>query len=380
MKGRKITINLVDGSAYGPRVVEIGNWVGMAFFCPRAKIEETLAREQWENPGVYCLRFEEERSGKEMIYWGQAENVKTRIKNHLGNPRMKEFSELVFFTSKDDSLTQTQIRYLEHRLIAIAKEKGVLMHNVAMPARPRIHEADGNDMEFFLEQIQLILPLMGFRFMIEGPGVVNSMQEEGFGRVEEKAVLEEVAFKVVETERVNEPSAVVEAGAGGSEQVVEKRTRAASKPKVSVSVAYKEEAGQEKSLEAGGSEFLKEGEGWSSRLVEVVGETRSVLIKGKYHFVPRTINATMDIEEGRYVVRQGSQASKKNHSSLGNGYLQLKNRLVELGVLRDEGDRYVFTRDCKFSSSSTSSSIILGQSSAGPRHWVDDENRSFRGV
>lgn len=64
-------------------------------------------------------------------------------------------------------LTKTQIRYLESRLVQSAiDDKTAQIDNGNLPSLPTLHEADISDMEYFLEQIKLILPVMGFDFLI----------------------------------------------------------------------------------------------------------------------------------------------------------------------------------------------------------------------
>ena len=38
--GKKLTVYMIDGTEYGPRFSEIGNWVGKAVYSPRATINK----------------------------------------------------------------------------------------------------------------------------------------------------------------------------------------------------------------------------------------------------------------------------------------------------------------------------------------------------
>lgn len=165
--GKKLTVYMIDGTAYGPRISEIGNWVGKAIYSPRASINKIITRSEFDNPGVYFLKGDPtDDTFTEKIYIGEAENIKSRIKQHLSDPN-KDFKELIFFISKDELLTKTQIKYLESRLIQLAIEaKTAQIDNSNTPNLPTLHEADISDMEYFLEQIKLILPIMGFNFLI----------------------------------------------------------------------------------------------------------------------------------------------------------------------------------------------------------------------
>jgi hypothetical protein len=165
--GKKMTVYMIDGTEYGPRFSEIGNWVGKAIYSPRASVSKIITRPEFDNPGIYFLKGDPtDDAFDEKIYIGEAENIRTRIKQHLSDPN-KDFKELIFFVSKDELLTKTQIKYLEARLVQLALEaKTAQIDNGNSPSIPTLHEADISDMEYFLEQMKLILPVMGFKFLI----------------------------------------------------------------------------------------------------------------------------------------------------------------------------------------------------------------------
>ncbi len=175
--GKKLTVYMIDGTEYGPRFSEIGNWVGKAVYSPRAAINKIINREEFDNPGIYCLKGDPtDEAFNERIYIGEAENIKVRLKQHLSDPN-KDFKEIIFFISKDELLTKTQIRYLESRMVEIAiNAKTAQIDNGNSPNLPTLHEADISDMEYFLEQIKLILPVMGFNFLISS--TLSNIQEK----------------------------------------------------------------------------------------------------------------------------------------------------------------------------------------------------------
>ncbi len=165
--GKNLTVYMIDGTEYGPRYSEIGNWVGKAFYSPRSALNRIISCSEFDNPGIYCLKGDpSDEAYSEKIYIGEAENVKLRLKQHLSDPN-KDFKEIIFFISKDELLTKTQIKYLESRLIQLAIEaKTAEIENGNYPNLPTLHEADISDMEYFLDQIKLMLPVMGFKFLI----------------------------------------------------------------------------------------------------------------------------------------------------------------------------------------------------------------------
>ncbi|MDV7188608.1 GIY-YIG nuclease family protein [Lutibacter sp. TH_r2] len=209
--GKKLTIYMIDGTEYGPRIAEIGNWVGKAFYAPRTTISKVINREEFDNPGIYCLKSNSDsESYQEKIYIGEAENIKNRIKQHLQNSK-KEFVEMLFFISKDDLLTKTQIKYLESRIVQLAIDsKAAEIENGNIPSLPTLHEADKSDMEYFLDQMKLILPVMGFRFLISS--VVKQPENESNQPKQEKVLLSINSNKINAKMYINDQGFIVEKG------------------------------------------------------------------------------------------------------------------------------------------------------------------------
>ena len=98
------------------------------------------------------------------IYIGEAECIKDRIKTHLS----KDFwNNIVFFITKDENLTKAHIRYLEGRLIDIAKsvDRSIVMNNQSSGAK--LPESDREDMEVFLEKMLQVLPVLGVESFVQ---------------------------------------------------------------------------------------------------------------------------------------------------------------------------------------------------------------------
>ena len=199
--GKKLTVYMIDGTAYGPRLSEIGNWVGKAIYAPRAAVNKIMNRTEFDNPGIYCLKGDPtDDAFDEKIYIGEAENIKSRLKQHLSDPN-KDFKELIFFVSKDELLTKTQIRYLESRLVQLAlAAKTAQIDNGNSPSLPTLHEADISDMEYFLEQIKLILPVMGFKFLISSTADQKPVETNEESKVHETYFIKTRTFKATMTE------------------------------------------------------------------------------------------------------------------------------------------------------------------------------------
>ena len=90
------------------------------------------------------------------------------------------------------------------------------------------------------------------------------------------------------------------------------------------------------------------------------------------------IRATAVLENGDFVVQEGSQARSEWRGDPEDIYAKLRNNLVRKGVLRQEGEHLVFIRDCPFGNSrgrygSNAASVVLGRQANGRIEWVEEE-------
>ncbi len=162
--GRSVGLFLADGTPHGPVVAGIGNWSGKVIAGPRSRIAELLRRPEASRTGVYIqVGPDPDRPGELLGYIGEADDVAARMRHHLRSDSKDFFERVAFVVSSDDSLTKAHARYLESRLIRLTRDAGtVVLVNDTAPEFNRLPEADRADMETFIEQLRLILPLVGF--------------------------------------------------------------------------------------------------------------------------------------------------------------------------------------------------------------------------
>jgi len=163
-KGRQIKVYLDDGSVTGIRHAEIVNWTGQALAVPRNKVKSLPDWQESTKPGVYFLMGIDEASGDSAVYIGEAENVCKRIQQHLANTNKDFWSEVVIFTSKDENLTKSHVKYLESRLIQISKiaNRYVLL-NGNEPQVPSLPRGDRDAMEEFIHNLKVLLGVIGHK-------------------------------------------------------------------------------------------------------------------------------------------------------------------------------------------------------------------------
>lgn len=95
-------------------------------------------------------------------------------------------------------------------------------------------------------------------------------------------------------------------------------------------------------------------------------------------FLKSKINAKALLTDEGVVVLPNSEASKEPQSSLSESLKALRIELVRQGVLIDDGNRYIFTKEYLFKSPSTAASIVFGSSANGRHYWQDANGLSLK--
>jgi len=163
MPSATIKLFLVHGDPKRLRTAELSNWTGKAIAGPRSEFDAVVARDESQKSGVYFLTGHDPETGNGIVYIGEAESVRDRIRSHLDKDY---WNQVVFFTSKDENLTKAHIRYLEGRLIDLARNAGRAMIKNGQSSGARLPESDREDMEIFLEKIQQLLPVLGVEVLV----------------------------------------------------------------------------------------------------------------------------------------------------------------------------------------------------------------------
>ena len=164
--GKSVRLFLADGTPGGLLTAEIMNWTGHVIAAPRSDLANLLKRPETSRTGVYVLLGDDPNSiGGQLAYIGEGDDVGKRIYNHARSEdqRGKDFwDRAIVMTSKDANLTKAHARYLESRFISLAAEAGrAQLTNATTPPPISLPEADQSDMEYFIAQAKIILPVLG---------------------------------------------------------------------------------------------------------------------------------------------------------------------------------------------------------------------------
>lgn len=161
-RGFKIQIFVAEGRPEGLRLVEKSNWIGQSIVCPRGRYSQAKKREEFSRCGVYLL-VGQDGDPLPKLYVGEAEEVKTRLDRHYTDHDF--WQQAIVFTTKGTPLNKAQVKYLEARLLELAKKHGrSKLQNTVIPRLPGLSEADEAEMEGYLDELLSLLPVLGVPF------------------------------------------------------------------------------------------------------------------------------------------------------------------------------------------------------------------------
>ena len=162
--GRTLKLFLVDGSPTGVITAELGNWSGKAVVAPRAALPELIKREEASSTGVYLLMgADPDNPARILVYVGESDSVRTRLVIHDADESKQFFTRICLIVSKDENLTKAHGRYLEARIMALVRAAGrAVLVNATEPDFRGLPEPEIADMEGFLSETEVLLPVLGF--------------------------------------------------------------------------------------------------------------------------------------------------------------------------------------------------------------------------
>ena len=165
--GKSIELFLANGTADSIITAELSNWNGKAIKIPRIEVSD-CKRKDIQEPGVYFLFCKDEDNDEDSVYIGEAENVKERLVQHLRDAAAEKekyyWNTAVIFIGGD--LNKALIRYLENRLVELAKESNrykILTKNTYK--NTVLKESQIAAMEEFLDNIKVLVNALGYKVL-----------------------------------------------------------------------------------------------------------------------------------------------------------------------------------------------------------------------
>jgi len=173
MTGKTVRLHMVDGYPTGIITAEIINWTGKVIVAPRSQLSALAKRDEVRRTGVYLLVGPDPEDPVETkVYVGEADSVINRLIAHDKDEKKDFFSRIAVVTSKDANITKSHGRYLESRLIAMVRSAArATLANGTGPDPPTMPEPDVADMEYFLQQLELVLPVVSMNVLQPKPKI-----------------------------------------------------------------------------------------------------------------------------------------------------------------------------------------------------------------
>ena len=173
-RGRTLKLYLVDGTPSGVITAELGVSSVRAVVASRTSLPDLVRREEASRTGVYLLMGPDpDVPGRQLVYVGEGDQVKTRLIAHDADEAKDFFTRAVLIVSKDENLTKAHGRYLESRLITAIKFAGrAKVVNGTEPPFKGLPEPEIADMERVIDEIEVLLPVLGFDVLapVQGEG------------------------------------------------------------------------------------------------------------------------------------------------------------------------------------------------------------------
>jgi len=155
LSGRSLELFFIDGRPDGMLTAEVFNWTGHVLRVPRTQLKEGLSRPEAAFTGVYILLGEQD--GRAQAYVGEAEDMRERLRDHAA--RKDWWDNVVLVTTSANNLHKAHVKYLESRLVEIARDVNVsALENGNTPPRSSLSEAAVSNMESFLDTLLMVLP------------------------------------------------------------------------------------------------------------------------------------------------------------------------------------------------------------------------------
>lgn len=199
--GKNINLFLIDGITNGRIKYSNSNWTGLVYKIPRQKLDDCNNIPDLKGSGVYFLFGEDEDTGRDFIYIGQAnvrkigEGILLRVKEHVAKKKTSFWHTAILVVKKDDTLGGTEINYLENKFYNLAREANdetgrYTVLNEIEPNLGNYSEEIKSDMEIFISEVLPAVGVLGFRVFDKFLGKVKTAEKDS--EINEDNALKEV--------------------------------------------------------------------------------------------------------------------------------------------------------------------------------------------
>lgn len=109
-------------------------------------------------------------------------------------------------------------------------------------------------------------------------------------------------------------------------------------------------------------------------------ETEIISTLSELTFTVNNLTAKGAATDEGFVLKKGSQLSKKNTDSIPGKLIKIKDRLLKDGLLKEDSNTLVAAEDILLSSSSYAAAIVAGTSRSGPQSWKAANGKTIKQI
>lgn len=169
---KTITSFFMKGSMRGPRYVQFSFHTPRLFVIPRIDLHIINEYDELDSPCFYILTGED--NGERVAYIGQAASFKSRVTDHK---QKKEFWDTAYIlvASDKESLTTTDVQYLEYRAVQVAVAVGSfnMTENKQKPKKPTLSKHREADLEQIYDEILQLTEFVGCDIFVKNENTNN---------------------------------------------------------------------------------------------------------------------------------------------------------------------------------------------------------------
>lgn len=142
----------------GLKILGIDGWTGSMFMIPRKSLKDIENREEVNQPGIYFLFGESDKSTKQSLYIGESESFFGRLERH--NLKRDFWNLAIVFTG---GLDRADVKYLENKSTILSKKAGRYeVLNKVQPQENRLSQFKKISVDDFFNRVEYLLAVFGY--------------------------------------------------------------------------------------------------------------------------------------------------------------------------------------------------------------------------
>ena len=173
---KTIQMLIFDGNPNGRIKCELSNWDGRVYKLSRTELGQFNNRPDANYTGVYFL-FAKDNDNNDLIYVGEAEAIYLRLKQHISDNCLPDWTDCIVVINKDNNLNKAHVKYLESKFYELANQAGrFIVTNKKAPTCSSVSEFDSAMLQEFISSTKLLVNTLGYRVFDTYDAIITQEQ------------------------------------------------------------------------------------------------------------------------------------------------------------------------------------------------------------